>query len=64
MKNSGNPFIQDGEELENINSKCIMSSASIASVRNALNIGLQAYDKFCEEACMRKTFDLQHNLAE
>ena len=50
LKGCGNPLTEDGEDLENINSKCIiMSPASSASVRNALNIGLQAYDKFCDE---------------
>ena len=36
-------------ELENINSKCIMSPARSESVRNVLNIGLQVYDMFCEK---------------
>ena len=49
LKSRGNPFLDDREELENINSKCIMSSASSAFVRNALNIGLQAYDKFLKK---------------
>ena len=35
-------------ELENINSKCIMSPARSESVRNVLNIGLQVH-MFCEK---------------
>ena len=38
LKICGNLFIEDGEELEKINGKCISSPASSASVRNALNI--------------------------
>ena len=49
LKSRGNLFIEDGEELKNINSKCIVSLASSSSVRNALNIGLQAHDEFYEE---------------
>ena len=49
MKNSevAVTVAEDGEKLENINRKCIMSPDTSASVRHALNIGLQAYDKFC-----------------
>ena len=49
LKSRGNPLIEDGEELENINRKFIVSPASSASVRNTLNTGLQVYDIFCEE---------------
>lgn len=49
MKNSevAVTVAEDGGKLENINGKCIMSPDTSASVRHALNIGLQAYDKFC-----------------
>ena len=46
LKSRGNPFIEDEKQLENINSKCIMSPASIRFVRTTLDI---AYDKFFEE---------------
>ena len=49
LKSCVNPFIEDGEELENINGKCIMSPVSSASVKNALNIRLQICEKFCKE---------------
>ena len=49
LKSHDNPLMEDEEEIQNVNSKSIISPDSSDSVRNALNIGLQAYDKFCEE---------------
>ena len=45
----GNPFLGDGEELENIYSKLIMSNASSVSVRKAFDIGTGAYETYCKE---------------
>ena len=49
LKSCGNPFIEDREELKSISRNCVTSPTSSPSLRNDLNIGLQAYDKFCEE---------------
>ena len=49
FKSRGNLFIEGGEKPKKISSKCVMASASSASVRNALSIGLKTYDTFCEE---------------
>ena len=58
LQSCDNPFIENGEELGNINSKCIMSPARSPSVRNVLNIGLQVYDIFCE----KKLFSAKHSI--
>lgn len=49
LESCSNPFNEDGEDLEIINSKWIKYPASSTFIRNTLNFGLQVYDKFCEE---------------
>lgn len=65
LKCCGISFVENGEELEKINNKCIMSPNKSASVRNALNIDLQAYDKFCGERLVSgkySIYDTMHRI--
>ena len=64
VKSRGNPFIGDGKELANINSKFIVSRASSASVRNALKTGPKAYDNFCEERLVSGKHSMRDTISQ
>ena len=64
LKSRGNPFLANGDELENIDNRCIMTIAGSESVRNAFTIGKQAYEKFCEDRLILGTISIYSTISQ
>ena len=64
LKSRGNPFLANGDELENIDNRCIMTISGSESVRNAFTIGKQAYEKFSEDRLILGTISIYSTISQ